>query len=111
MKAETKNKYLHAMRAVMTFAFDECDLGKPPLGSARTHQIEGRARDRRLPFSPEYLQAIFNPVGYPDRSQPARFWIPLLALYTGARRGELIQLLLVSAEFLIPWREAYAHQP
>jgi integrase len=93
MKAETKNAYLKALRAVLKFAVDEGYIDRSPMGASRTHRDKVRDREKRHPFSPADLQLIFNPDTYPPRSQPAQFWLPLLASFTGARRGELVQLL------------------
>lgn len=46
-------------------------------------------------FEPEELIKIFNPATYPsryDNSTFAKFWVPLIALYSGARAGEICQL-------------------
>lgn len=46
------------------------------------------------PFRVDELQKIFEPIAYLKYSSgnPARYWLPLLALYTGARIEELAQL-------------------
>lgn len=46
------------------------------------------------PFTIEELQRIFEPASYLKyvSGQPARFWLPILALYSGARIEELAQL-------------------
>ena len=52
-------------------------------------------RQERTYFSPEDLHKIFNPATYPDphlRKNPARFWIPIIALYHGCRANEISQL-------------------
>ena len=49
----------------------------------------------RLGFSDKDLKKIFNPDTYPDRYNRyefVRFWVPLIALYTGARINEICQL-------------------
>ena len=63
-------------------------------------------RDKRLPFAPDQLRAIFNAPLYrgcvdgvrgyakhgDERPRNARFWVPLIGLHTGARLGEICQL-------------------
>ena len=65
-----------------------------------------RKRDKRLPFDRDQLHAIFNAPLYrgcvdgergynkvgSQRPRNARFWVPLIALFTGARLGEICQL-------------------
>lgn len=46
-------------------------------------------------FTPEELKRIFNPLHYrPLLDEPHKFWAPLLGLFTGPRRGELVALKL-----------------
>jgi len=47
---------------------------------------------RRLPFSRDDMKSIFAPKYYPQAIDASKYWIPLLALYTGARLNELGQL-------------------
>jgi integrase len=71
----------------------------------------GADREKRLPFSVDDLRAIFSSPLYTGsesvahRSTPgkavirdAKFWLPLLALYTGARLDELGQLLVADVK-------------
>ncbi len=49
----------------------------------------------RKPYTPEDLALIFNPDVYLEkRHKPDDFWLPLLALFTGARISELCQLAI-----------------
>ena len=45
----------------------------------------------RKPFDSEDLKSIFNDLQY-NPKYPALYWCPLLALFTGCRSGELVQL-------------------
>ena len=48
-------------------------------------------------FTPDELKKIFSKETYPsryDRKNFYRFWIPLIALYHGARQSEIAQLQL-----------------
>lgn len=49
-------------------------------------------KSERTQFSPADLQAIFRPEHYQTIQSPSLYWLPLMALYTGARLGELAQL-------------------
>lgn len=66
-----------------------------------------RERDKRLPFSPEDITAIFqSPVWHGYRSPKRRhtpgnmlskdglYWVPLIGVYTGARREEIAGLMV-----------------
>lgn len=57
-----------------------------------------RAREKRLPFDLAALQAIFSSPVYIDHARPlggggeAAYWLPLIALFSGARIEEIAQL-------------------
>lgn len=53
---------------------------------------------KRLPFTLKQLQAIFEMRVFKS-SRNYKFWIPMLALYTGARLNELCQLLVNDIKF------------
>ncbi len=69
-------------------------------------KIRVAARDERDPFTSEELKTIFssslftgckssrhwNVVGSCIPKDHGRFWVPLIAIFTGARSGEIIQL-------------------
>lgn len=59
-------------------------------------RISKRASEERAVFDTADLCALFNPVHFNrDRLKPFQHWCTLLALYTGARAGELAQLRTV----------------
>jgi len=49
----------------------------------------------KLPFTREQLQAIFEGPNFQNRTgdDPAKYWVPIMLLYTGARLNEVCQLL------------------
>ena len=70
-------------------------------GYCSGNQFEGlsiksktRAADRRDPFTDDELSQIFGLRGFvrPNSKRPNRYWMPLIALYTGARLEEIAQL-------------------
>ncbi|MDQ1154191.1 site-specific integrase [Brevundimonas sp. SORGH_AS_0993] len=99
------NGYMAKLRALMTFALNEGWIDRhPATGLAVVDPV--RDKDKRLPFSSEQLQLIFDAPVYrgcvddewhfampgPHRPRRARFWIPLIALYSGMRLNEICQL-------------------
>lgn len=96
---------MNKLRAVMNFAANEGWIEKNP---AKGLQVIDRVRrrDKRLPFSAEQLRLIFDaPIyrgcvddwaGYstPGHAHPrrGRFWVPLIALFSGMRMNEICQL-------------------
>lgn len=93
------NKHLGAISAVLQFGIKEGFLDTNPASGMKVTD-GGPAKEKRLPFSPEDLQAIFDsPVfSQGQRSKggcgEAAYWLPVLAVYTGARLGELGQMLV-----------------
>ena len=93
----TARKYLGALSVVFDFALEREWRDDNPAKGIKIR--EGRSeRERRLPYTNEHLAAIFGGPIYTEGSRPrggggeAAHWLPLLALYTGARLQELGQL-------------------
>jgi integrase len=53
---------------------------------------ERKKRSPRKQFDNSELKRIFSAENYAKIDQPSLFWLPLLAIFTGARLGELAQL-------------------
>jgi integrase len=57
-------------------------------------KIDAKASDERIPYSPDDLQLLFGNLR-PDRLRgwsETKYWIPLIALFSGARQNEICQL-------------------
>jgi len=101
----TINAYLNRLSSVLNFAMNEGLIDRNPTRGLKVADPV-RARDKRLPFSPQQLQRIFNAplyrgclndeAGYatpgPDRPRRGRFWVPLIGLFSGMRLNEICQL-------------------
>jgi len=91
----TVGKRLTHFAAVLNFAVREDLIAKSPLSGMKLTGGKKNASERRKSFSDEDLRAIFcGDYRRATRRHPAWFWCPLLALHTGARLGELAQLLV-----------------
>lgn len=62
-------------------------------------ELSRKAQVKRRGFTPSELRMIFGALARVREERPTRFWVPALALYTGARAGEICQL---RAHDLIP---------
>ena len=101
----TINAYLNRLSSVLNFAMNEGLIDRNPTRGLKVADPV-RARDKRLPFSPQQLQRIFNAplyrgclndeAGYatpgPNSPRRARFWVPLIGLLSGMRLNEICQL-------------------
>lgn len=81
--------YMQALAAALRWAKDagwEVNVASRDLVGSR------RAMIKRRGFRPDELSALFATLIAYRTLEPAKFWVPALALYTGARAGELCQL-------------------
>ena len=67
-----------------------------PVDGLRIKKHRGDKRLKRSPFTDDELLAIFDSPHFTKEKakQPARYWLPLCLLWTGARREEIAQLYL-----------------
>ena len=102
------NAYLNKLTALLAWAVEEDLLDKNPAKGLRIASPPNGKKGRRKPFSIEQLNAIFSAPLYagcqddengyaergPNHPRRGRFWVPLLALFTGMRLNEICQLLV-----------------
>ena len=63
------------------------------------------ARDKRAPFTLDQLRLLFSEAPWDapaphDRFRPGAYWVPLIALFIGARLGEITGLRIMDVEEL-----------
>ena len=90
--AKTVNTCRSAVSRLFTWAIDHDHLlANPCQGLTLRRRDEG---DARRPFEVEERDRIFRtgPFQTGPKARPSRHWVPLLALFTGARLNELCQL-------------------
>jgi len=96
LDSSTQRDYLNLARSIFAFAVEECEyIEKNPVIKGLIPRKKKNTRVRKLPFDdPGDLEKIFNPKVYLNacKDKPSRFWVPLLALYTGCRLEEMCQL-------------------
>jgi integrase len=107
----TINAYLNRLSSVLNFAMNEGLIDRNPTRGLKVADPV-RARDKRLPFSSQQLQRIFNAplyrgclndeAGYatpgPNRPRRGRFWVPLIGLFSGMRLNEICQLDVIDIQ-------------
>ncbi|MCB1337807.1 MAG: hypothetical protein KDK10_10290 [Maritimibacter sp.] len=106
MSSANLNKALRRVAGFWNYAEAHYDDIRPSLFKGLQVKEAVAARDQRDPFSPDQLAKLFSSPLYTGcRSErfcaepgeqsmrgTARFWLPLLGLFTGARLNELCQL-------------------
>lgn len=93
------NKYLHGLSHLLAWAKGQGyvpDAWANPVEGLRIKKQRGDKRQKRSVFTDDELALIFNsPYFLKERAtNPARFWLPLCLLWSGARREEIAQLYL-----------------
>ena len=100
--ANTINKSLNILSAIVAHVMREGKMDRMP-SYANPFQgiklsVDDREAEGRGIFEAPDLRAIFSTAVYANGSRPrggggeAAFWLPLIALFTGARQSELAQL-------------------
>lgn len=92
LKNKTINNYVKTLRALLSFALDEQFIKSQPLQGKYTLPEDGS--ETRLPLGKDDFKKIFLNTKFRDfkKSDPTKFWIPLIALFTGMRLDEIGQL-------------------
>ena len=105
MSAANVNEYLNKLSTLLNWAVREEMIARNPARGLRIADTVA-ARDKRRPFTPLQLQRIFDAPLYrgcrndengyatqgDQKPKRARYWIPLIALFSGMRQNEICQL-------------------
>ncbi|MFP1131561.1 DUF6538 domain-containing protein [Asticcacaulis sp. W401b] len=89
------NKYMGLLSSLMTFAANEGYIQKNPCRGLRVIDPV-KLKDKRMPYSEEQLRKIFSSPIYTTEAEAhrntAKFWVPLIGLYSGMRLNETCAL-------------------
>lgn len=92
----TKDKHFDNVRKFFGWAVQRGNMARNFLSGVRIQTKEQRAEQTRREFTPEELRTLFAPELRAEWcTTPERWWLPVLALYTGARLREMAQLRVV----------------
>lgn len=99
MDAVTAEKILRNLSAFFSWAIrEEFFVARNPFEKLQPLQEKKGAEEGRRPYDDEALLRIFSSPIYTERmgydKNPSRYWVPLLALYQGARSNEICQIEL-----------------
>lgn len=106
MAFDTQVTYLNMMLRLLAWAHDEEHIQHIKLNNIEPLAKKKREEDKRGSFKADQLTAIFHAPIYtgcmddeyrfarpgPNVIRRSRYWVPLIALYTGMRLGEILQL-------------------
>jgi integrase len=91
------NKQLMLLHTLLNFAVANSIIDQNPAKGVKV-EVRKNAKEARLPFDIPALNALFSSPVFAAGERPrggagdAAYWLPLLALFTGARIEELCQL-------------------
>lgn len=89
------NKMLVFLKAFLHWAKGRGYLNNVDVTGLRLKGPRVRASEERLAYSDDELSAILEKTRkWRNTSHPERFWVPLIALFSGMRLGEICQLHL-----------------
>lgn len=81
--------YMSGLRAVMNWAKTEGWIAQNPVEGLVKR---GKKTVKREGFNEDQLEPIFSGLARFREVEAAKFWVPALALFTGARMSEMLQL-------------------
>jgi len=92
--APTYNKYIMRVKTFLRWAAEEEYIKSGLDNFLKPLPDKIKANKKKDAFSEEELRLLFNNEIYENHKfkQPSRYWLPLLALFTGARGEELASL-------------------
>ena len=92
LATRTARLYIERASALFTYAIQETYTDFNPFTALKPKQPT-RPQDERKIFTNEEIAALFSPNNLKyDHRKPSRYWIPLIAAYTGMRLEEICQL-------------------
>ncbi len=96
----TQEKHLDRLRVFFNWCVERVDITKNPAKTLHIMTREQEDAQARRPFTETELATIFDPVFRAKCDTPAKWWIPLIGLYTGARVSEIANLNGADVEML-----------
>ncbi len=90
---KTVNQHLTLLNSVFKWSVDQGFMNRNP-AERLTIPLKTRATEQRKAYSSTQLQTVLSKLPDPQGSHPERYWMPIIALYTGLRLEEIAQLRL-----------------
>jgi integrase len=99
LSLRTQEKHLDRLHVFFNWCVKRRDIPDNPASSLHVMTRAQEDERSRRAFLPSELQAFFDPANRDKHClTPSRWWIPLLALHSGARVNELAQLNTADVE-------------
>ena len=92
IKKSTQKKHVNYIRAFFNWCYDKLDLKRNPCAGISISRYKKSKEQARQAFDSTDLMKIFDPRITGSYKVPHKFWVPLIALYSGMRVNEVAQL-------------------
>jgi integrase len=94
LNVRTIEKHLDRLRVFFNWAVQRSELTRNPIAGLRLQTTAEKYESVRRGYKAQELRVLFDPErrAFHCAADPMFFWLPVLALCTGARVGELAQL-------------------
>jgi len=92
IQRSTQYKHLMGLNAFFNWCVKTETIAKNPFHYVDNTRYREAIRKKKDIFSAQDLQAIFAPQHLSRYTEPNKYWVPLIALFTGMRVNEISQL-------------------
>jgi integrase len=92
IQRSTQGKHLMALNAFFNWCAEAKTIPENPFHYVDNARYRDKVPKKRDIFSAQDLQAIFAPKHVGQYSEPHKYWVPLIGLFTGMRVNEISQL-------------------
>lgn len=100
IRISTQKKHINYLRAFFNWCYEKLDLRRNPMLSVSMKRYKRSKEQVRTPFETDDLQKIFDPRRTRRYKKPHYFLAPLIALYSGMRVNEIMQMAVSDIIFV-----------
>lgn len=100
IRVSTQKKHVNYMRAFFNWCYEKLDLRRNPTLFIRMKRYKRSDEQARTPFEADDLQRIFDRLRTQSYKKPHKFWVPLIALYSGMRVNEIAQMAVADIVYV-----------
>lgn len=88
----TQGKHIMGLNAFFNWCVDTGAIPENPFHYVQASRYRDQVPKKKDIFSAQDLQTIFDPAHLARHAEPHKYWVPLIALFTGMRVNEIAQL-------------------
>lgn len=90
----TQGKHILSVKAFFHWCVESGAIAEDPFRFIQMSRYHDAVPRKKEVFTPQDLQVLFDPNRLRMHTEPHKYWVPLIALYTGMRVNEISQLYL-----------------